>query len=393
MNYNSIQKSLLCTFILFLFFSIITKGQNYKQNTIEVLTENVLTEAAKNLNEKPITITSYTCDRSAGSKNDFYSEGDYWWPNPNDINGPYIRKDGLTNPDNFTEHRKAMLRLSIIVGNLTSAYLITKDTSYVSAAKTHLKAWFISDSTQMNPNLLYAQAIKGRHTGRGIGIIDAIHLIEVVKSVMIFDNNSLISEQELANINNWFTEFTLWLSTHKYGLDEMVHPNNHGTCWNMQVAMFAKFTQNDTILNFCRENFKNKLMPNQMATNGSFPLELKRTKPYGYSLFNLDAMVMNCMILSDEQNDLWNFELADGRSIQKAIAYMAPYVKDKTSWPLEPDVMYWENWPVAQPAFIFGALKFNNELWFELWKNNKHSLEVEEVLRNVPIRNPLLWLE
>ena len=32
----------------------------------------------------------------------------------------------------------------------------------------------------MNPNLLYAQAISGRFTGRGIGIIDTLHLVEVV---------------------------------------------------------------------------------------------------------------------------------------------------------------------------------------------------------------------
>jgi len=32
------------------------------------------------------------------------------------------RRMGMTNPDNFVDHRKAMIRLSRIVGSLASAY-------------------------------------------------------------------------------------------------------------------------------------------------------------------------------------------------------------------------------------------------------------------------------
>lgn len=365
---------------------------NYKDMTVEVLQDTIIELADKQVNEEPITVTASFCERSAGGIHDFYSEGDYWWPNPEDPDGPYIRKDGMTNPGNFTAHREAMIRFSIIVGNLTSAFLITKDSTYSDAVIKHLKAWFIDDSTKMTPNLLYAQAIKGIHTGRGIGIIDAIHLMEVVQAVKVLEKHNKIDEDDFTAIKQWFSDFITWLTTHPYGKDEMVHPNNHGTCWNMQVAIFARLTENDSILNFCRENYKNTLLPNQMAVDGSFPLELERTKPYGYSLFNLDAMVMNCLILSDEEHDLWSYETDDGKTILKGLEYMAPYVADKSSWPLEPDVMYWENWPVAHPSFLFGTFQFNRDDYFELWKNNKHFLEVKEVIRNVPIRNPLIWL-
>ena len=62
-----------------------------------------------------------------------------------------------------------------------------------------------------------------------------------------------------------------------------------------------------------RKRFKDVLLPGQMAADGSFPRELKRTKPYGYSLFNLDAMATICRILSTPEDDLWTFELPDGR--------------------------------------------------------------------------------
>jgi len=47
---------------------------------------------------------------------DFYFEGDYWWPDPENPHGPYIQHNGMSNPGNFTEHRKAMIRLSQIFG-------------------------------------------------------------------------------------------------------------------------------------------------------------------------------------------------------------------------------------------------------------------------------------
>jgi hypothetical protein len=359
---------------------------------VEVLKDSTLQLAQENLSKKPITVIASQSTRSAGGIHDFYSEGDYWWPDPENPDGPYIRKDGMTNPDNFTDHRKAVMRLSEIVGNLTSAYLITKNQDYADAVVNHLKAWFVDDQTKMNPNLLYAQAIKGRHTGRGIGIIDAIHFMEVVQSVRILEKEELLKQNDLDEIRQWFSEFVEWLTTHEYGKKEMIHPNNHGTCWNMQVGIYARLIKNEKILKLCRDNYKTKILPNQMAEDGSFPLELERTKPYGYALFNLDAMIMNCLILSDESNDLWNYQTDKGTSIVDGLEYMGPYVANKNLWPLQPDVMYWDNWPVAHPSFLFGGIHFERNDWIELWQKNKHFLEVEEVRRNVPIRNPLLWL-
>src|ERR687886_187553 len=103
------------------------------------------------------------------------------------------------------------------------------------------------------------------------------------------------------------------------------------------------------------------LLPKQMATDGSFPRELARTKPYGYSIFNLDAMTTLCQILSTKENDLWNYTTTDGKSIKKGIEFLYPYLTDKSKWPYAKDVMYWDQWPVAQPSLVFGAVAYNNK--------------------------------
>jgi hypothetical protein len=285
-----------------------------------------------------------------------------------------------------------MIRLSQVVGALASAYILTNDAKYIRHALLHCRAWFVDTATRMNPNLLFAQAIKGRATGRGIGIIDAIQLMEVVQGLTAMQDAPVMDRSLLNDIRKWFDEFLQWLTTHPYGKDEMNAANNHGTCWVMQAAAFSKFTGNDKLIQFCIDRYKNVLLPGQMAADGSFPQELRRTKPYGYSIFNLDAMATICQVLSSEKDNLWDYQTADGRSIRKGIEYLYPFIRDKTRWPLKPDVMYWENWPVAQPFLVFGADTYKNKEWLDTWKQLDHSPVVEEVIRNLPVRNPLIWV-
>ncbi len=341
---------------------------------------------------EPETITKFICSRSAGSKHDYYSEGDYWWPNPKDINGAYIRRDGFTNPNNFTAHRKALRRMSIIVPVLTVAYIITGERKYLEKILEHLEAWFINPATMMNPNLLYAQAIKGKVTGRGIGIIDTIHLIEVAKSILRLHQLKTIDEVTFNKLEIWFNKYLSWLTTHQYGIDEKEHGNNHSTWWAAQVAMFAKLTGNKTILKSIRNFYKNNLLPNQMSNKGSFPKEVERTKPFNYSIFNLDGMAMICEITSTKDDNLWYYRTDNGKGMKKGIEFLFPYLKDKSTWPYNKDITHWNELPVRSPSLLFSAIHFNNKEYLKTWKGLKAESQNEEIIRNFPIRQPLLWV-
>jgi hypothetical protein len=352
----------------------------------------VLKAANQYLQEAPITITASTSPRSAGGLHDFFSEGDYWWPDPKNPDGPYIQRDGMTNPDNFTDHRRYLMRLSVQLPALAAAWKLTKDSRYARHAALHLRAWFIDERTRMNPNLQYAQAIHGRFTGRGIGIIDTIHLVEVARAIEVLAGSKTLSQIETKEVRQWFADYLEWMTSSKNGLEEREARNNHGTCWVMQVAAFAKLTGNQELLTYCRDRFKKVLVPSQIAADGSFPQELRRTKPYGYSLFNLDAMATLCQILATPENNLWLFSLPDGRGIRKAMAYMYPYIKDKKTWPLAKDVMYDGEWPMRHNSLLFAGLALGNTEYIGLWKTLKADSSVEEVIRNFFVRQPVLWV-
>ena len=270
--------------------------------------KRILAAADRYLKDAPVTVTAAHSPRSAGGLHDYFSEADYYWPDPQNPKAPYINRDGMSNPDNFDDHRKAMRRLSLIVPALIAAWKVTAQPKYAEAAIAHLHAWFVNDDTMMNPSLLYSQAIQGRVTGRGIGIIDTIHLVEVARSTELLAK-SLTFAKRMNDVRDWFVEYAYWMHTHEYGIAERDGANNHATCFTMQTAQFARFTGNELLLKECRDRFKQVFVPKQIAADGSFPQELRRTKPYGYSLFNLEAMSACCQILWTERDDLWTFTL------------------------------------------------------------------------------------
>ncbi len=93
-----------------------------------------------------------------------------------------------------------MVRLSIEVPALTAAWLLTKEGRYADQARRHLRAWFVEPETRMNPSLTYAQAIHGVTTGRGTGIIDTIHLVEVVRAVETLRSGGVMPDDEFSAI-------------------------------------------------------------------------------------------------------------------------------------------------------------------------------------------------
>jgi hypothetical protein len=63
-------------------------------DVVDIDRERILKAAEIYLQEDPVTVTASQCERSYGGNHDFYSEGDYWWPDPGNPQSPYMRKDG-----------------------------------------------------------------------------------------------------------------------------------------------------------------------------------------------------------------------------------------------------------------------------------------------------------
>lgn len=344
------------------------------------------------LTQTPLTITSDIAKYSPGTPNDFYSNGDYWWPDPSKSDGlPYIQRDGETNPNNFVAHRMAMRTTKDAVAALAAGYKVTGDDKYVVKAAELLKVFFVDAKTRMNPHLTYTQAIPGRHNGSKTGVIDGLHLVEIPVAIKTLEKSKAFDPELNKALHTWFGDLKTWLLTHKNGIEEGQSNNNHAVACFLQIAVFSDFVGDQEALAKCRTKFKETFINVQMAADGSFPREYARTKPYAYSIFQLDNMVTLCKVLSTPEDNLWNYEGPEGRSIKKAVAWLYPYLADKSTWPKKPDVMAWDGWPSRQPALLFAGLAYNESKYIELWKKLPTDPTNLEVRRNIAITQPVLW--
>lgn len=354
--------------------------------TIDFGREAILQKAEASLAEPVRGIGDVACKASPGGRNDYFSQADYWWPDPEKPDGlPFIRRDGESYPDAFFEHRTIMRGMRTAVANLAAAYSITGQAKYAERAGEHLQAFFIDPARRMNPSLVYAQAISGVCTGRGIGIIDTLHLVDVPYAAMAL--RKALPFNTFAPVRDWFMKYLDWMTTHPYGIDERTNGNNHAVCYYVQTAAFARFVGNETWITESASAAVD-MMAEQMAPDGSFPKELARTKPYGYSIFTLDNLITLFHLVRDRLP--MTHTLPDGRCLQRGIDFLYPYLADKSSWPYSKDVQRFGVWPAPVSSMLFAAAGLGEKRMLDLWMTLSESKD-EEVRRNTGIRQPILF--
>ena len=153
----------------------------------------------------------------------------------------------------------------------------------------------------------------------------------------------------------------------------------------------AALLEREDLMEVARTQFK-KLLPEQMDEQGAFPDELSRTKPYNYSLFNLEAYAVLAQIASTEQDNLWLYETPKG-SLKQAFQFMFPYIKDKSSWIKAPDVQHFEELPIQSSGLLFAAIAYQEADWLQTWHGLNPKPLSNEIDRTYPIRQPVLWIE
>jgi len=301
-----------------------------------VMAYNQLIKSAnKYLNFKVSPVTEKEIMPPSKSKNDYLSISRYWWPDETKKKGlPWIRKDGDTNPDTQNDHvdRKRVGRMSKAVKVLGLAYFFSDNEEYAKKGTGILKTWFINLRTRMNPNLKFAQSVPGIDKSRRSGILDGRDIPSMVLDPIIFFSSSKYwKEADNLAMDQWLRDYMVWLAYSPTGKDGAKQKNNHGTWYYYQVMAIAWYNKDMTLVKNTLPKVK-ALFASQLNAEGGQEEELKRTRSYFYSCFNLDAFTRIATITEKAGLPIWNHETEEGKSLRKALDFLIPATKDETVW-------------------------------------------------------------
>lgn len=294
----------------------------------------VRSEADAALAAGPFSVMDKQETPPSGDKHDYMSLAPYWWPDPASPNGlPYIRHDGETNPERYKCPDDANFnKLQSAVHALGLGYYLTGNEAYASRAALLLRTWFLAPATRMNPNLNYAQAVKGVNAGRGTGLIDDHGLPRLLDGITLLAGSHSLTAQDREGLHQWFSSYLDWLQNSPNGRDETAAKNNHGSWMDQQVIGVALFLGKAQIAHSIAESAKTARIGTQIEPDGSEPLELVRTKSFSYSVFNLDAL---CRLAAEARLadvNLWSYRAPNGASIRSALDYLLPYAEGQKQW-------------------------------------------------------------
>ncbi len=302
---------------------------------------NVLVHTAdRALNATPPSVMDKGKTPPSGDKHDYMTIAPYFWPDTNKPDGlPYIRRDGVVNPesrDEALDHGR-IVEMASTVETLSLAYYFTGKEAYAQQATKFLRVWFLDPATRMNPHLSFAQAVLGENTGRGTGILEGRNISQAADAAQLLVGSQAWTAQDQKEFKTWLAAYLDWLLNSKNGHDEANAANNHGSWYDVQVMELALVLNKPEAAKKIAEAAPAKRIAKQIQPDGKQPLELARTAAFGYSHFNLDALYTLATLSEYTGVDLWHCRLANGHyALATALDFLTPYVGDNAQkWPYQ----------------------------------------------------------
>jgi hypothetical protein len=297
--------------------------------------------ADKALASKPASVMDKRSIPVSGDRHDYVSLARYWWPNPANPKGAYVRRDGDTNPDVESNRfdRSALSRMAREADTLALAYYYSGERKYAEGAARVIRTWFLDPTTAMNPNMNFAQAVPGVSNGRAEGVLDGASFIGVIDAAGLIGPSDALTPAETAALERWFSRYLDWMLNSPNGKAEGKASNNHGLWYDAQAARFALFARRPDIARRIVAAFPKARIAQQIDASGALPKELTRTRSFHYSLYALGAAYTVADSAACLGIDLYRAD-EKGRSLRKATNYVAAWRGRAADWPYKE-----QGWP------------------------------------------------
>ena len=308
----------------------LSKGQ---PELVAALTD-IVSGANAALETPDVNVVDWGVLPPSGDPHDYFSYSPYWWPDPENPNGPYIWRDGEINPDRYTSDISQIEILVQRITNLVPAWYFTKDERYAKSAVKQLRVWFLDAKTKMNPNMNFGQKRRGHNYNSPSGVLEAWRMRWLIDCAILLESYSGWTEKDAKALRTWFGKFATWMVESPTGIEESMQPNNHGTWYNAQLILYALYGNNKYLARKQLDDMPARIFA-QVFIDGRQPQELIRTRSLDYSMYNARGLVTVARLGQHLGYDLFAYRSLEGRSISLAVNYMTPYIFGEQEWPLK----------------------------------------------------------
>lgn len=302
----------------------------------------LLVAADEALARAPYSVRDKTTLPPSGNPQDYWHPAPYWWPDPKKPDGlPYIRKDGervpgteMYEPASEKYDRTRVQRVFDDSLALALAEKFSGKRLYAEHGAAVLDRFFLNPETRMNPHLKYGQVRMGHNKNQGAptGLIEMKDLYFYLDAVRMFHAAGTVSNDMKSRFCGWLEEYMQWLLSSDQGMSERAAINNHGTCYDLQVASIAAYLGNEAELYSTLARAQSRIAQ-QFTPDGRQPDELKRKTTAHYCCFNMQSWI-NLATLGERWGiDLWAYTAPNGASLRSGASWLLSHMGKP--WPYE----------------------------------------------------------
>lgn len=302
----------------------------------------LIADADDALMRGPYSVRDKTTLPPSGNPQDYWHPAPYWWPDPKKPDGlPYIRKDGERVPGTEMYERASekydRTRLQRVFDDslvLALAGKFSDKRLYGEHGAAILDRFFLNPETRMNPHLKYGQVRMGHNKNQGAptGLIEMKDLYFYLDAVRMFHAAGTVSDDMKSRFCAWLEEYMAWLLSSDQGTSERVAINNHGTCYDLQVASIAAYLGNEAELYGTLARAQSRIAQ-QFAPDGRQPDELKRKTTAHYCCFNMQSWINLAALAQRWGVDLWTYTAPNGASLRGGASWLLSHMGKP--WPYE----------------------------------------------------------
>ena len=282
---------------------------------IEPIYKNyILLEADKALDSKLVSITHNNWKQKLKvSPNEYVSLSTYYWQDPNNANGRYIKKSKI----NYDKYKYSDRKYIDIILNkiqyLAFAYKISDNQAYADKGIKFIKCFFLNSKTHMIPRLSHSGIVlkdQSKNTFTTHGCIVDTNGFWILGDLIetIFNSSESDATRSKNAMMLWFKNMSDWFLYSDYGIKASNRENNWLTSYYVQVLSYLYASGQTASCKSILENNFERILSTQIETDGTQTYEQTRDNPIHYCNYNLHLLTRLALIGKKYNIDMWSYK-------------------------------------------------------------------------------------